>query len=96
MDMDTETYQLHQTPNDCAKDLIATLTLQNGDRVLEPFKGEGSFYNNFPNNTNDITYDFLNCFAHNDNEIIGYDDVKINHTIIIQKLKLLKNIYNHY
>jgi hypothetical protein len=50
MDMDTETYQLHQTPNDCAKDLIATLTLQNGDRVLEPFKGEGSFYNNFPNN----------------------------------------------
>ena len=48
--MDDATYQLHQTPNDCAKDLIATITFEDGDRVLEPFRGEGSFYNNFPTN----------------------------------------------
>lgn len=46
--MDDVMYQFHQTPNDCAKDLIATITFEDGDSVLEPFRGEGSFYNNFP------------------------------------------------
>jgi hypothetical protein len=44
----TETYYLHQTPNELAKDLIAVLPLTASDRLFEPFKGEGSFYNNFP------------------------------------------------
>ena len=48
MDMDQKTYLLHQTPSECAKDLIAFVPLVEGDRVLEPFKGEGSFYTNFP------------------------------------------------
>ena len=46
--MDDTTYKLHQTPKDCAKDLIAKVPLIEGDRVLEPFKGEGAFYDNFP------------------------------------------------
>lgn len=41
-------YYFHQTPNDLAKTLINTLPLCDGDIVLEPFKGEGAFYNNFP------------------------------------------------
>jgi DNA modification methylase len=49
--MDRDTYLFHQTPTECAKDLIANVPLEEGDIVLEPFKGEGAFYNNFPDNT---------------------------------------------
>ena len=43
---------MHQTPNDLAKDLIAFCPLVADDKVLEPFKGEGAFYNNFPETVN--------------------------------------------
>ena len=46
--MDNDTYLFHQTPKDCAKDLIARVPLVAGDRVIEPFKGEGAFYDAFP------------------------------------------------
>jgi hypothetical protein len=46
--MDRATYLLHQTPEDLAKELIQMCPLEDGDLVLEPFKGEGAFYNNFP------------------------------------------------
>jgi hypothetical protein len=48
--MDRDTYILHQTPSELAKDLIALCPLQDGDIVIEPFRGEGAFYNNFPDN----------------------------------------------
>jgi hypothetical protein len=41
-------YYFHQTPPDLAKDLLALLNLDATDRLYEPFKGEGAFYNNFP------------------------------------------------
>ena len=44
----TDKYYLHQTPQPLAKKLIETLDLVAGDTVLEPFKGEGSFYNELP------------------------------------------------
>ena len=47
--MTDETYQLHQTPKELAKDLMAFIPLIPGDVVVEPFRGEGAFYNNFPN-----------------------------------------------
>jgi hypothetical protein len=43
-----EQYYFHQTPRTCAADLIALVPLVAGDRVLEPFKGEGAFYDQFP------------------------------------------------
>ena len=43
-----ETYLFHQTPADCARDLIAKVQIQPGDLIHEPFKGEGAFYNNLP------------------------------------------------
>jgi hypothetical protein len=46
--MDKATYDFHQTPVALAKDLMAFVPLVEGDRVIEPFKGEGAFYNNFP------------------------------------------------
>ena len=43
-----ETYYFHQTPEELCKKLIEMVPLISGDRVLEPFKGEGNFYNNLP------------------------------------------------
>ena len=48
MEMDHQTYLFHQTPKECAKDLIAHCPLAIGDKVIEPFSGEGAFYDNFP------------------------------------------------
>jgi hypothetical protein len=46
----SETYYFHQTPEELCKKLIQKVPLEDGDKVLEPFKGEGSFYNNLPDN----------------------------------------------
>jgi hypothetical protein len=46
--MNHETYLFHQTPVECAKDLVALLPLQEQDVVIEPFRGEGAFYTSFP------------------------------------------------
>lgn len=46
--MDRETYLFHQTPSDLAKDLIALCQIEPTDILLEPFKGEGAFFDNFP------------------------------------------------
>jgi hypothetical protein len=46
--MDKDTYNFHQTPFECAKDLVKLVPLVEGDIVAEPFKGEGAFYDNFP------------------------------------------------
>lgn len=45
-----KTYYFHQTPEELAIELINRVDLEDNDIVLEPFKGEGSFYNNFPDN----------------------------------------------
>jgi hypothetical protein len=43
-----DVYHLYQTPPELCKDLIAHVPLQKDDIVLEPFKGEGGFFNVFP------------------------------------------------
>jgi len=43
-----EVYYFHQTPEELCIELIKHVPLIQGDRVLESFRGEGSFYNNFP------------------------------------------------
>jgi len=43
-----EVYYFHQTPVELCIELIKHVPLIQGDRVLESFRGEGSFYNNFP------------------------------------------------
>jgi hypothetical protein len=48
--MKDTTYNFHQTPVKLAIDLIKEIPLVDNDIVLEPFKGEGAFYDNFPNN----------------------------------------------
>jgi hypothetical protein len=46
--MKDEEYFFHQTPEELCKLLIKKCNLIQNETVLEPFKGEGSFYNNFP------------------------------------------------
>jgi len=43
-------YYLEQTPTLLAKDLIESLNLGADLNLLEPFKGEGAFYDQFPTN----------------------------------------------
>lgn len=43
-----DTYFFHQTPYELCKKLIEKVPLEKGDKVLEPFKGEGNFYDNLP------------------------------------------------
>ena len=46
--MERATYLLHQTPEELCKELIPYVPLEPNDTVIEPFKGEGNFYRNFP------------------------------------------------
>jgi hypothetical protein len=45
----TEEYYFHQTPSELCKLLIEKVDIVSGDSILEPFRGEGAFYDNFPN-----------------------------------------------
>lgn len=47
-------YELDQTPEALAIELLKEVPIASGDSIYEPFKGEGSFYRNFP--TNCITH----------------------------------------
>jgi len=40
----------HQTSSELAKDLVSFITFEDGDVVLEPFRGEGAFYDALPCN----------------------------------------------
>jgi hypothetical protein len=46
--MDRETYLFHQTPVELCRDLIKCIPIEASDKLYEPFKGEGAFYNSFP------------------------------------------------
>ena len=43
-----DTYYLHQTPESLTPLLINEVPLEPNDKVLEPFRGEGNFYNHIP------------------------------------------------
>ena len=41
-------YYFHQTPEQLAKDIISNIPFDADDIVLEPFAGEGAFFENIP------------------------------------------------
>jgi hypothetical protein len=49
-----EIYAFHQTPPDLAKRLMDFVPIQSGDRLYEPFRGEGAFFNAFPTTTTNL------------------------------------------
>lgn len=46
--MKDATYYFHQTPKDLAKDLLPFVKFSSTDILFEPFRGEGAFYDAFP------------------------------------------------
>lgn len=52
--MKDDQYFFHQTPVKLAADLIQFIPIATNDVLYEPFKGEGAFYNSFPDHTNKI------------------------------------------
>lgn len=73
--MRDDIYFFHQTPEELAKQLIQYVTLEPNDIVFEPFRGEGAFYNNFPNFCTKL-------YAEIENEI-DYRDVKEHYDWVI-------------
>lgn len=53
-------------------------------------------YDNLPEDSNDITYEFLHDYDHGDYEISGYNDRKLKRKRLIMNLRMLKNVYNYY
>jgi hypothetical protein len=53
-------------------------------------------YNNLSKDSDDITFDFLNKYDKETNEISGYDNQEYNKKKILNYLRIIKNIYNYY
>ena len=53
-------------------------------------------YDNLPGSSNDITYEFLQEYCHNDYEVAGYDRQKLGRKRLLRNLRMLRNVYNFY
>lgn len=53
-------------------------------------------YDNFPENPDEITFEFLSEYDHNDYEISGYDDKNLDRYRLLRNLRMLRNVYNYY
>lgn len=53
-------------------------------------------YNNFPCNSNKITYEFLENHQQSRNEIFCYEKESFDKVFCNKMLKMIKNIYNNY
>lgn len=53
-------------------------------------------YDNLPENSDDITYEFLHDYDHIDYEISGYNDRKLSRNRLLRNLRMLRNLFNYY
>jgi len=53
-------------------------------------------YDNFPENSNYITFEFLNNYDNEDYELSGYDGEKQSRQKYLQKLRMLRKISNYF
>jgi len=53
-------------------------------------------YDNFPINSNDITFEFLKEYDHPDYEISGYNKQKLGRKRLLNNLRMLRNVFNYY
>jgi hypothetical protein len=52
-------------------------------------------YDNLPETSNEITFEFLEYYDHVNYEIAGYDNQTLKKTDLVRNLKMLKNIFNY-
>ena len=53
-------------------------------------------YDNFPVDSNEITYEFLKQHDHDDYEIGGYNNVKLTVKRLVKNLRMLRYVFNYY
>jgi hypothetical protein len=53
-------------------------------------------YDNLPEESKDITYDFLNEYDDRAYEIGGYDKKKLKNNFLVKQLRFLRNVFNYY
>lgn len=53
-------------------------------------------YDNLPNNSNKITFEFLEKYDDPVYEISGYNGQKLRRKKLIKNLRMLKNVFNYY
>ncbi len=53
-------------------------------------------YDNLPDNSIEITFEFLHGYDHRDYEIAGYDNRKLKRKYLIKNLRMLRNVFNYY
>ena len=53
-------------------------------------------YDNLPETSNEITFDFLKRHDSRVHELSGYDDQEFKRKIILKNLRMLRNIFNYY
>ena len=53
-------------------------------------------YDNFPYDSNEITFDFFHTHDHQDYEIAGYDGEKIVRDRLVKNLRMLSSICNEF
>ena len=63
-----------------------------GNRVNEVLYN----YDNLPDDSNKITYEFLHDHDHEDYEISGYNKIKFSSKRLFNNLIMLRNIYNNF
>jgi hypothetical protein len=53
-------------------------------------------YDNFPYDSNDITYEFLKEYDTNVYELTGYNNTKYSRKTLCKTLRMLRNVFNYY
>ena len=53
-------------------------------------------FDNFPIDSNEITYEFLKSYDEVNYEISGYNNQELKRKTLLRKLKMLRNVFNYY
>lgn len=53
-------------------------------------------YDNLPDNSNEITFEFLHDYDHSDYEISGYNNKKLKRCRLLRNLRMLRNVFNYF
>ena len=53
-------------------------------------------YDNLPETSNEITFEFLEMYDSKIYELSGYDNLSFKRKILLKNLRMLRNIFNYY
>lgn len=84
--VDIVKYQLHQTPRNLAKKIIEDIVWENGEKVLEPFAGDGAFYDNLPESVSKYKAEIREGLDFRD---FDYDNIPISTVITNPPFRLM-------